>query len=296
MIPAAQEQPVLAVAEFVGDLFDLLALLEHALDLVGDRAQAVDHLLALRLAHELSPAEEQRQHRQHDALAGERLGAGDADLRPGVQVDAAVGLAGDRAADDVDDAQRQRALFLGFAQGRQRVGGLAGLADRDHHRVLFDDRIAIAELAGVGAFGDHLGQIFHQVIADQPRVPRGALAGQDEPLGLHQLARVIGQPAQDDPPLALLGPPAQAVAHGVGLLEDLLEHVVLVVAQLVFLELVLQLLMTGLTSMSSIVMVRKLVRLQHGHLVVVEIDHLRGVLDDRRWHRRRRCTRPRPRR
>ena len=34
--------------------------------------------------------------------------------------------------------------------------------------------------------------------------------------------------------------------------------------------------------MSSIVVVRKLSGLQHGHLVVVEIDDLRGVLDDRR--------------
>ena len=60
-----------------------------------------------------------------------------------------VGLAGDRGADDVDHAQRQRALLLRLAQRRQRVGGLAGLADRDDDRVLFDDRIAIAELAGV---------------------------------------------------------------------------------------------------------------------------------------------------
>ena len=33
-------------------------------------------------------------------------------------------------------------------------------------------------------------------------------------------------------------------------------------------------------SMSSMVMVRNWPGLQHGHLVVVEVDHLRGVLDD----------------
>ena len=100
-----------------------------------------------------------------------------------------VGFAGDGDADDVDDAQRQRALFLRFAQGRERVGGFAGLADRDDDRVLFDERIAIAELAGVRALGDDLREIFHQVIADQRRVPRGALAGEDEAPGLDQLAR-----------------------------------------------------------------------------------------------------------
>ena len=52
---------------------------------------------------------------------------------------------------------------------------------------------------------------------------------------------VVGDAAEHDPPFALLGAAAQAVAHRVGLLEDLLEHVVLVVAELVLLELVLEL-------------------------------------------------------
>ncbi len=119
MISAAQEQPVFAIAEFQGDLLDLLALSSRTVSICsGMRAQPVDDFLALGLAHESPPAEVEREHRQHDALAGERLGAGDADFRAGVQIDSAVGFAGDGAADDVDNAQAQRAFFLGLRAGR----------------------------------------------------------------------------------------------------------------------------------------------------------------------------------
>ena len=71
VISPAKEQPVLALAESVGNRADRVALPQHFGHLIGDRAQAVDHLVALLLAHELPPAEEQRQHREHDTLAGE---------------------------------------------------------------------------------------------------------------------------------------------------------------------------------------------------------------------------------
>ncbi len=91
---------------------------------------------------------------------------------PHAQVDAGVGLAGDRRADDVDDAQRERAALLGLLQRRERVGGLAGLADRDDDRAVLDDRVAVAELAGVLDLGGDLREILHQVLADH--APRAA--------------------------------------------------------------------------------------------------------------------------
>ena len=73
------------------------------------------------------PAEVQRQHGQDGDLVGEGLGASDADLRPGVQVDAAVGFPGDAAAHHVAQGQGRMPLPLALAQGSQRVGCLARL-------------------------------------------------------------------------------------------------------------------------------------------------------------------------
>jgi hypothetical protein len=52
-----------------------------------------------------------KQRERHD-LAGEGLGGRHADLRPGVQVDAAVVLAGDRRAHHVHEAERRGAARL----------------------------------------------------------------------------------------------------------------------------------------------------------------------------------------
>ena len=123
----------------------------------------------------------QRQQLQRDELRRERLGRGDADLRAGVRVDGAVGLARRHAADHVADGDAARALPARLAQRRQRVGGLAGLRDDDGELVLRDDRVAVAVLGAVVDFDRHLRQRFDQVLADQAGVPRRA-AGDDRDL------------------------------------------------------------------------------------------------------------------
>ena len=75
----------------------------------GTDSMASTHGQAVGERQVAEPAEVQGQQGQHGDLRRERLGAGDADLGAGVQVDPAVGLAGDRAADGVDDRQRRDA-------------------------------------------------------------------------------------------------------------------------------------------------------------------------------------------
>ena len=106
---------------------------------------------------------------QDGHLCGERLGAGDADFRAGVQINAAVGLAGDAAADHIAQGERRMALAFRFAQGGQRVGRLAGLRDGQDDGVAVDGRVAIAELAGVFDLDRDAGQFLEQVLADQGR-------------------------------------------------------------------------------------------------------------------------------
>ena len=56
--------------------------------------------------------EVEREQIQRDQLRRERLGRGDADLRAGVRVDGAVGLARGHAADDVADGELLAPLRL----------------------------------------------------------------------------------------------------------------------------------------------------------------------------------------
>ena len=77
--------------------------------------------------HVAQARELQREQRERDHLARERLRRRDADFRAGVQVDAAVVFARDRRADDVDQTERLRAAAFRLAHRRERVGRLARL-------------------------------------------------------------------------------------------------------------------------------------------------------------------------
>ena len=73
-------------------------------------------------------------------------------------------------------------------------------------------------------------------------MPRGALAGEDVAPGANQFTGAIGHPAENNSAFPLFDAATQAITHRGRLLEDLLEHVMLVAAQLVLLELVFKLL------------------------------------------------------
>ena len=170
--------------------------------------------------------------------------------------------------------------FLGLLDRRQRVGGLAGLADGDHDRAVVDDRIAVAELAGVLRLGRDAGQVFEEELADQAGVERRAAGREDDVLGLRQLAQMVGDAAQHDLAALLVDPPAQAGAERFRLLEDLLEHVVLEAAQLDLLERELDLL--EVLGHDDVVdgLGMEPIRADHDHLVVGQVDRLGRVLDD----------------
>ena len=86
-------------------------------------------------------AEIEGHHRQDGTLRREGLGRGHADLRSGTEIDAAVGLLGDRAAHHVADAQRGVAFALHLPQGGQGVGRLAALRDGEDQRVVVQGRV-----------------------------------------------------------------------------------------------------------------------------------------------------------
>jgi hypothetical protein len=88
-----------------------------------------------QVAHELPPAlgvdppalspEAEAQQVEGGQLRGERLRAGDADLRAGVRVENRGRAACDRRVDDVAHGQHRRAALARGLDGSQGVGGLA---------------------------------------------------------------------------------------------------------------------------------------------------------------------------
>ena len=164
--------------------------------------------------------------------AEKRLGAGDADFGTGVKIDAAVGLAGDRAADGVDDRQRRVSAALGFSQGAQRVGRLARLAEHEDQRLIVERCVAIAEFAGKFDFDGQMRQPLDQVFADERGVPARAARRKHDPPHASQPPSGDVQAAELRGRLGPAQPAAAGVDDRLGLLANLLDHVVRVPAEL----------------------------------------------------------------
>ncbi len=98
----------------------------------------------------------------------------------------------------------------GFAEGAERIGGLARLAEDEHERPVVERGVPVAELAGVLDFHRQVGQPLDQVFADQGGVPRGPAGGEDDPADLAELARGPVQAAERRRRLARRSRPRQA--------------------------------------------------------------------------------------
>ena len=156
----------------------------------------------------------------------------DPDLRTGVRVEHAVGLARDRGADHVRDGQRRRAPLPSRLDRAHRVRGLAGLGDRHDQRLGPEDQIRVAELGRHPDLGRQPGETLDHDATHERGVIRGAAGDQDDPSGPRdQLGGEVGLGNRHVP--GLEGHPAQeGLGHRAGLLEDLLEHEVPVAALL----------------------------------------------------------------
>ena len=275
------EEQALGLRQPLGHLDQVGLEGQHLLEVARQPLQPGDEPLAVGDRQVADPAELQGEQREPDVHRGQRLGGRDRDLGAGVQVDAAVALAGDRAAHHVDQADAPAALAVDLLDGEQGVDGLAGLADRDVERVRLDDRVAVAELARRLGVRRDPGQLLDELGAHLADVVGRAAAEDLDPLHRPQVAGVHVEPAEVGGAEALVEPAADRALDRLGLLEHLLAHEGLVVARVVRRRVDVQLL-GGPVGGAEVLAVRRVAAGgQRGHLAVAQV-HDRGRVPDQR--------------
>ena len=282
VVSAAEVEEVAGVGEGLGELGDLVVVLEDGGDLVGD---------GLKFAHELGApfvgdgselfGDAERDEEEVGDLGGEGLGGGDAYLRSDVGVAAGVGGPGDGGAHYVAYSEQEGSGLLGEVDGCQGVGGLAGLRDGDHYVVGEDDGAPVAELGGVLHLDRDAGEVLDDVLAYEAGVPGGAASADDEALGPENLLAMVDDAGELDRAELGVEPSLHGVAQCARLLEYLLEHEVGEAALLDFVEAELELADDGgLLDVLEVGYLEFLSALDVGDLPLSEVHDLVGVLDD----------------
>ena len=162
-------------------------------------------------------------------------------------------------------------------EGGQGVGGLAGLGDHDHQGVGFGHRFAVAVFGGDLDGARDLGDGLEPVAGGEAGVVAGA-AGEDQHAagGLEHVDGLGAEDLRADD--AAAGDDLEGVGQRLGLLEDLLLHVVAVLAQLDRIGGqagdVHRALDGGAVGEGDAVAVEG----ELGHVAVLEVDHLAGDL------------------
>src|ERR1017187_6534396 len=227
----AEEEEVRGAVQVPAQRFVQRIVGEDGLELAGNPQQFLNQAAGCALIQAtVGLAKIHGQDEEGGQLAGEGFGGRHADLGTGVGDDGPGGFTGDHRSHHVADGQRFGAFAFGFALRRQRVGGFARLRNYHGEGAFEPDGIAIAELAAVIDLDGKPRQLFDHELAGESGVPACA-AGDDLHLAK---ARELFRPdihfIQENAAGLLPHAPQRGIAHGARLLEDLLEHEMLVAA------------------------------------------------------------------
>ena len=188
---ASHDQQAVLFQEIFGQLLDLRPQFQDFLDEVRQLVETFDDLLAPSALGDAVVGQHEGQEHEGDELRGVRLGGSDANFRPGVQMDAAVRLAGDGATDGVGHADAERAARLAIAHGLHRVGGFAGLGHEDADVVAEDGRVTIEEIRGQLHHDGQLGQFFQDGPGGDGGMVGGPAGDQQKPFGATNFRDVV---------------------------------------------------------------------------------------------------------
>src|SRR5437763_10552944 len=111
-------------------------------------------------------AEEQTDRRQDRHLRSKGFGRGNADLRTGVHIDAAVAFPRDAAGNVIADAQGPVPFSPALPHRAEGVRRLAALADREHEGVSRHRCVAMTKFTGELYFGRDLRELLDEIFAN----------------------------------------------------------------------------------------------------------------------------------
>ena len=222
---ASQKERVLAAAILTRKNLNLVNILQHLVNLLRNKGQAMHQLLrpfCCQSAAQTAYINRQHQHRQK--LRCISLRRSNSNLRSCIGINNLVCLTRNRAAHHVRHSQRACAQALRLAQCCQRIARFAALADNNRQAVAVNQRITIAELARDIHLNRHTRQLLQIIFADDACMISSA-AGHNE--NLVDITQLLARPVQlreADGFRLRIQAAGHRIAHSLRLLINLLQH------------------------------------------------------------------------
>ena len=196
-----------------------------------------------------------------------------------------MGFARNRAAHRIGDAHNESAPLLAVSQRQNGVRGLARLRNEKADIIAENGRVPVEKIASKLDHDGQLGQFFDELTCGHRTVVTGATGDEHDASASLYLVHVVLNAAQSHFELLVVHTASHRVYHGLGLLEDLFLHEVLVVALHYLLDLEHELLDLAVRGLVGLAVALNAVYGQfafayYRHVVVFQEDDLVGVLDD----------------
>ena len=134
-----------------------------------------------------------------------------------------------RAGRDVDDDRDALLLVAGVAEGGERIGGLAGLADEEGEAARLQHRLAVAKLGSDIDIYRHAGELLEPIFGNHAGVEAGAAGDDGDAVDVGEV-KVAGW--QRDLALERADIALERLGNHDRLLENLLLHIVAIIALL----------------------------------------------------------------
>src|SRR5574344_1343278 len=163
-------------------------------------------------------------HGKHCHLTGKCLGRGDTNLWSHVDVTTGVGGTWNTRTDGIAYSVDKRSILLGQLDGGKCVGSLTRLGYGNHHVVLVDDGIAVAELRCIFHLHGYSAKALDNLFADESGVPRCSACHNHASLGVEQLLLIVDHCTQHHVIHIHVDASTHTVGDTIRLLENLLKH------------------------------------------------------------------------
>ena len=143
---AADKEDILCIRILARKPLDTLLVVQCLLDLLREPSQLRDQLSVPLFADQsFRERSLDRQQVYRDELCAVRLSRGNRDFRSRVSIEDVIALTGNAGAHYIDNAEHRHSFFLRKPQGCQAVRRLPGLGYHDHHGVLHEFWVPVAE-------------------------------------------------------------------------------------------------------------------------------------------------------